>query len=391
MMKNRILKTLILTFTLLLCFCSLTTLVSAEAVNPDRQSSLTLVYKYNTTFYDGLDIKIYRIADVKPDYSFDLAAPFDTYSVNIYGKNSQNEWRTVTTTLASYITADSISPTKALKTDANGKVVFENLRPGIYLTTGLQTRIGNTITKFEDFLTIIPRQNDDYSMTYDVTAYPKCERWSVGDGGPKDPKVTYKVVKQWKDNGQSEKRAKSVKVDIFRNGVRKESVTLSSSNNWKYSWKTDDDGADWTVVERAVPEEYTVEISKIGYSFIITNTYDENPKPPDEDEPTTPPNEDDPTTPPRDDDNPTAPQDDDNNSPTPGNEDNPNPPSDDRPNPPHEDGGRPNPPHEDGDTPNYPSVPKTGDISSVNQYIILMSISGLLITLLSAIFKRKKL
>ncbi len=386
----------------------MTTLVSAEAVDTDKVSSLTLVYKYNTTFYDGLDIKIYRIADVQSDYSFDLATPFNTYSVNIYGINSQNEWRTVTTTLASYITADSISPTATLKTDANGKVVFEDLRPGIYLTTGLQTRVGNTMTKFEDFLTIIPRQNEDYSITYDVTAYPKCERWSVGGGNPNDPKVTYKVVKQWKDNGKSEKRAKSVKVDIFRNGVRKESVTLSSSNNWKYSWRTDDDGADWTVVERDVPEEYTVEISNSGYSFVITNTYDENPKPPDEDDPTNPPDEDDPPTPPGDDDNPTTPPDDDDNPPTPGdedspnppsdndnpptpgNEDNPNPPSEDRPNPPHEDGGRPNPPGI-SDTPNYPNVPKTGDISSVNQYIILMCISGLLIIFLSVIFKRKKL
>ncbi len=371
MMKNRILKILILTFTLLLCFCSLTTLVSAEAVDPDRQSSLTLVYKYNTTFYDGLDIKIYRIADAEPDYSFDLTAPFDAYPINIYGINSQDEWKTVTKTLASYIVADSISPTKAQKTDANGKVVFENLRPGIYLTTGLQTRIGNTMTKFEDFLTIIPRQNDDYSMTYDVTAYPKCDRWSVGGGGPKDPKVTYKVVKQWKDNGRTEKRAKSVKVDIFCDGKLDKTVTLSSSNNWKYSWTTNDDGSVWSVVERDIPEEYTVGISESGYTFIITNSYDETPKPPDEEDPPTPPDDDDPPTPP-DDDNPPTP---------PGDDDPPAPPSDDD-----------NPPNPPGtsDTPNPPGVPQTGDISSVNQYIILMCISGLLLILLSALVKRKK-
>ncbi len=345
-MNKKILKALILNLTLLLCITCLTVSVSAQAVDSDKVGSLTLVYKHNSTFYDGLDIKIYRVADVQPDYSFDLSAPFDTYSVNIHGINSQNEWRTVTTTLASYILADGIAPTASQKTDSNGKVAFENLLPGIYLVAGMQTKTGEVVTKFEDFLTIIPTQNEDYSLSYDITAYPKCEIHTVGSDEPGNSEVTYEVIKQWKDNGKSEKRAKSIKVDIFRNGVLKETATLSSANNWKYSWKTDNDGADWTVIERNVPIEYTVGISKSGYTFIVTNTYtyDEIPKPSDNYNPTTSPyNHTTPTLPNKE------------NSPT-----------------------SPNPPY-------------TGDISSVNLYIILMCISGLLLILLSVVLKRKKL
>ncbi len=385
-MKRHILKALTILCILLLSLSASIIAVNAAPVDMQKDLSLTLVYKHNNTFYDSLDIKIYRVADVQADYSFDLARPFASYPINIYKIQSQDEWRTVTKTLKSYIVADKITETAAGKTDKDGKVVFDSLRPGIYLTLGFRHRSGNYITEFEDSLIIIPRLNADESFSYDVTAYPKCDRWSVGGGGPKDPKTTYKVVKQWKDNGQSEKRAKSIKIDIFRNGVLKETVTLSSSNNWKYSWKTEDDGSEWTVIERDVPKDYTVGISESGTTFIITNTYDEDtPKPPDDNPP---PEGEDP--PPPDDEDPPP----EGDNPPPSEEDNPpsgdtpTPPGPDNPTPPG-DGGGSNPPT-DSESPNPPGVPQTGDTSSIYQYIILMCLSGLLLIILSIGFKRKK-
>lgn len=388
MMKKYIFKTLTALLILLLCLSTLLISVNAAAVDTQKDSSLTLVYKHNSTLYNGLDIKIYRIADAQQDYSFDLTAPFDFYPVNIYKIQSQDEWRTVTKTLKSYIIADKILETAAGKTDEYGTVVFNNLRPGIYLTLGLQNRSGNSITEFEDFLTIIPRQNENMSFSYDVTAYPKCNRWSVGGGDPKDSNKIYKVVKQWKDNGKLGKRTKSVTVDIYRDGIKKETVTLSSANTWKYSWRTKDDGAQWTVVERNIPEDYTVTIKQSGTTFIITNTYHEDNSNPPEDNP--PPIDDNPPPsgnegkrpPPEDEDNPPP---DEYNPPM---ENTPTPDETDKPNS-SEDRDKPTSQEESG-VQNPIGVPQTGDTSSIYQYIILMCLSGLLLIIISVSIKRKK-
>ena len=57
---------------------------------------------------------------------------------------------------------------------------------------------------------------------------------------------------------------------------------LSSANNWSYEWITDDDGSKWTVVERDVPDNYTVSITTQKRNFIIinkdSNYKEENPK-----------------------------------------------------------------------------------------------------------------
>ena len=57
-------------------------------------------------------------------------------------------------------------------------------------------------------------------------------------------------------------------------------VTLSSENNWSYSWTVPDDGAVWQIVERNVPEDYSVTIERKGNTFIAVNAYDGEEPPP---------------------------------------------------------------------------------------------------------------
>ncbi len=256
--------------TILLCFTSVIS-VSAESIDPQRSSSLTLVYKQGETFYEGLEIKIFRVAEVQTDYTFDLIGVFEHYPVNIYGVQSQTEWRNITETLTAYTVADAITPTATGKTDATGTVKFEELLPGMYLTLGVRYESEGEIVIFENFLTVIPRQTENAAdgYDYDVTAYPKCEKFV-----PTPDEITYKVVKQWKDGGNSGTRTKSVKIDIFKDGVLAETVTLSADNNWMYSWKAPNDGADWTTVERDIPKDYTVNVNEEGTTFIVTNIYD---------------------------------------------------------------------------------------------------------------------
>jgi cobalamin biosynthesis Mg chelatase CobN len=49
-------------------------------------------------------------------------------------------------------------------------------------------------------------------------------------------------------------------VQLLKNGEVQEdqTVTLSAANNWQYTWTGLDDTAEWTAVEKEVPENYTV-------------------------------------------------------------------------------------------------------------------------------------
>ena len=239
---------------------------SAAAINPTESSSLTICYKHNGQALEGISVRSYRVAEVFEDGTFALCGDFADYPINIYGITSQAEWRGVTSALASYAVADSISPTCSAVTDENGMAQMADILPGMYLTLSVRVENDSEVIIFESFLTVIPATDENMEHNYNVTAYPKCEEYI-----PKPDPIEYKVVKQWQDNGFEEKRPEFVEVDVLRNGELQYTQRLDASNNWSFSWTAQDDGSEWQAVERSIPEEYTVSIVKNGNIITITN------------------------------------------------------------------------------------------------------------------------
>ncbi len=236
----------------------------SAAWNPEQPSSLTLQYVHDGQGQEGLGVTSYRIAELLPDGTYALTGAFTEYPVNITGVTSQAEWREIASTLAAYAAADGIRPTCTGITDEMGTVVFEDILPGMYLTLSVKS----AAVRFETFLTAVPRPTEDGEYLYDVTAVPKYEPIPTE---PEPGMIEYKVVKLWKDTGYTEYRPESITVDILKDGVFCESQELSEKNNWSYRWTVPDDGAVWQVVEREVPEGYTVTVSENGNTFLLTN------------------------------------------------------------------------------------------------------------------------
>ncbi len=279
-MKKYLSKILILFITAVLCFGGMVIPVSAENIDTNKVSSLKIVYNQENTRYEGLEVEIYRVASVKNGYTFELEAPFRNYRVNINDVESQGEWRSAATTLSAYAVADGLTPTATGTTDENGIVEFKNLRPGMYLTMGIYKEVDRKFVAFENFLTVIPYpSNDGESYLYDLTVYPKCRVTE-----PREGTIPYKVVKHWKDEGQTYGRTKEVTIDIIKNGVVDKTVTLSAENDWTYTWRANIDGSEWRVVERNVPQGYFVSVSEEETTFLVTNTVDQEnpPTPPDD-------------------------------------------------------------------------------------------------------------
>ena len=250
-----------------LCICALlwTMAIPARAagLSGESQCCLTLYYAQNSVGFEGLEIRIHRVAEVSPSGRITAVAPFDAYPVQFNGITSQQEWRTVAETLEAYIVSDGVAPLSTESTDASGKVVFAGLDAGVYLVQSVLVQNGNGDYLFDEFVIFLPAPQEQGEPIRHVEASPKCGSFLPAD--------EYTVIKLWKDSGDGDQRPASVTVDILRDGVLQEQKVLSSENDWTYSWRVVGDQGKWTVVERDVPEGYQVTVTANGATFLITN------------------------------------------------------------------------------------------------------------------------
>lgn len=233
-------------------------------------ASLSIIYRHGERAFEGLEIKIYRVAELHVDGTYSLCGAFGDYPVSIYGITSASEWKSVTSTLASYAVSDGIEADFTAVTNSEGSVTFEDIPHGMYLVSEVTAEGESETFSFEQFISLIPRPAEDGTYEHNVTAIPKYEHVSWEDNS-----IELKVVKLWRDE-DSKNRPDSVSVEILKNGVSVETVTLSAENNWSYRWDAANDGSVWTAVERSVPDGYTVTSVKDGGTFVITNTLEES-------------------------------------------------------------------------------------------------------------------
>lgn len=239
---------------------------NAAELETGRSCSLTLDYSANGKGFEGLEIRIYRVAEAFSDGTFELITPYAGYPVKIHGITSQKEWKDAAHTLNSYLHADHLKADRTEKTDAKGKAVFGELKTGLYLIDGVTAKNSKGIYTFESFLVYLPTPLEGGSFNYQVNAKPKY-RFEE-----KETERTASVLKLWKDNGKESQRPDSVEVNILKDGSIWKSVILNEDNHWTYSWKIPAGSGQWSVVEKNVPKGYTVAVSSNGTSFVIVNT-----------------------------------------------------------------------------------------------------------------------
>lgn len=243
---------------------ALSTADAKEGIDLNKDCNLTLNYYYDDYAFDNTNVEIYYIASVTSDFRYQLSSNFSNYPIKINGIKTENEWTSLEKTLEAYIIADNIKETFK-ETIEDNTITLKNITPGLYYIKTDKIDTKDYTLLFDNYLISVPDLNEDGSWNYDVSVYPKAEEYIR-----KYEKITYTALKQWIDDGTS--RPKSINIEIYEDGILVETKTLSSDNNWTYSWTTDDDGSIWTVVERNVPDGYNVSIQKQTKNFIIINT-----------------------------------------------------------------------------------------------------------------------
>ena len=243
---------------------------AAEEIDVARTDcSLTVSYSAAADCGETLEIKLHQIAVISADFQYTLRSPYPQVKLN--GISTQSEWSAVSDTLGAYITADQIVPLQTVCTDTLGQALFTDLCPGLYYVEGCTFTSGRTTYTYAPFLVAVPELGTDGAWNYNAAAVPKHKKTT----DMPDPETKeYTVVKVWK-TASGASHPGSVKVELYKNGSFAETQTLSAANNWMYTW-TDDTDSTWTVVERDVPDGYTISVSG-GYVITIINSADSTP------------------------------------------------------------------------------------------------------------------
>ena len=263
---------------ILLCLCfhlmpcqvmAASTSDAVEPIIPENECSLTVSYCCGETAFSGIQVKLYRIAEVSADFRYTLAQSFAASGLILDGIRTSGEWDVVRSTLKAHILAYNIAPEFTSVTNEDGQVSFESLKTGMYLAIVNQVEQDDLHYRFDSALIALPGLGSDGRWQYQVSVNAKGEVLPPVDP---DEKIEFKVLKLWRgDEGRSD-RPESVEVEIFRDGISYEKVVLSEENHWSYTWSAKDDGANWSVVERNVPQGYTMTVEERESSFVITNT-----------------------------------------------------------------------------------------------------------------------
>lgn len=268
---------------------------AAGRIDLERETTLSLHFRYNNTAIAGARFRLYRVADVSESARFTLSGDFQDYKVNLNHLDADG-WNAAGNTLAVYAAADRINPLAVRSTDSSGQLSFGTLNVGLYLVTAESKTIGKKTYRCAPFLVCLPSLEND-TWQYTVRVEPKCTMESQPNGGGERPKPDTEeitVLKVWDDEGHQEQRPQKVEVSLLQDGSVHRTVILNEENYWRYTWRDLSSQYDWTVVERNVPDPYWVTYTENATVLKITNTYMENiseePPPggekPDETEPT---------------------------------------------------------------------------------------------------------
>lgn len=245
---------------LLCCLFFPLTIQAAGKINKEQDVSLTLSCSHeNVPFY------LYYVASIDEYGELSVNSSFSDFNVNITGKNDE-AWNELALTLAGYVDQEQMTPAASKKTDVNGNITFPSLGQGLYLICSEKVSSNGMIYQTSPSMVLLPSLDEiNNDWVYDVNVNPKGEEIE-------DTNTSIKVQKVWKDSGNENKRPSSIRVQLYKDGQIYDSITLSEENNWQHIWENCSTKSNYTLVEQKL-DSYTVQVSKEGITYLITNTY----------------------------------------------------------------------------------------------------------------------
>lgn len=234
------------------------------SVNLDRTGSIEVSLLDNSTGtrLTGFALMLYRVADVY-DTGAQLGCRYtsDFTHCGIALENINDPQ--LASHLAKYASDQKLTCAKRMAD--SDTVLFDALQTGLYLI--VQDGAIDRYYQMSPFLVSLPMTGSNGNeWVYDISAKPKAEKLPEK---PADKKLT--VEKEW-DNGNAS-IPDSITVTLLKDGKSVEDVKLNNANSWKHTWEKLENNAVWTVIEKDVPNGYTVEYKTDGDVITVTNRH----------------------------------------------------------------------------------------------------------------------
>lgn len=238
-----------------------------SAIDTDKNTSLNILFSYEGENIEGVKCDLYKVAEIDAYGNFVISDVFLKYGVSLEQETSE-QWRALAETLSQYIQRDSIPCIDQKITDSSGKVSFKGLSVGLYLVYGHKYTEGDFSYTPEAILISLPNLDENGDWVYDVSIKCKGEGLILQEEPSK-----IKALKVWDDEGHEFARPDSIEVQLLCDGKVYDTVALDSGNNWRYTWDDLNSKNKWSIIEKTVPDDYTVLVSREGTTYVLTNTY----------------------------------------------------------------------------------------------------------------------
>ncbi len=165
--------------TMLSIICLSVSVFGYTHIDTDRKTSLTLTFSTEKTALSGTEFSLYHVAEVSASIDYTLKEAFAETGVSFQGLKGE-EWQAMSKTLAEYVDSGKVEPVKSQSTDSKGRLIFSDLKEGLYLVTGKACDTGKEIYTPIPFLINLPNldpETDEWE--YDANAIIKYEVKSV--------------------------------------------------------------------------------------------------------------------------------------------------------------------------------------------------------------------
>ncbi len=242
--------------TILLCLSCICTAASAKS-----SGTLTLICECKDKPVQGLKWNLYRIGSMS-DGKITLEGEFAKLPVDMSDLSASGLADSASTLrefafIYKYKSVDNGNSKK------DGTVELKYDEAGIYLAAAEVLVDGRTTYFPTPAIFFLDPEKEPQT-----TIYPKIKNEAVLTGEMQ----RFQLVKVWENDDNYPTKPNEIVVDIYRNYKFYETVTLSEVNNWSYSWE-EETVAEWTMMERKIPEGCAVVYKDNGRQYIVVNTY----------------------------------------------------------------------------------------------------------------------
>ncbi len=99
----------------------------------NAHNEVTVQYNYDDVNIEGMSVKLYKVATLTKEGSFEKTSSFKDSSADLNEYRDVSGWQDIAEQLSSYILKNKISTQTDKKTNSKGNAVIKNLSDGLYL------------------------------------------------------------------------------------------------------------------------------------------------------------------------------------------------------------------------------------------------------------------